>query len=122
LYQVQITDLNGCTATDQIQLILNKERRVYLPNVFSPNGDGANDIFFVQTGPEVVKIEAFEVYSRWGEPVFTVFNAPTNNPDYGWDGQYRGELLNGAVFTWFAKVEYVDGVVELFQGDVVLMR
>jgi hypothetical protein len=76
----------------------------------------------VQTGPEVVKIEAFEVYSRWGEPVFTVFNAPTNNPDYGWDGQYRGELLNGAVFTWFAKVEYVDGVVELFQGDVVLMR
>ncbi|WP_282779008.1 gliding motility-associated C-terminal domain-containing protein [Phaeodactylibacter xiamenensis] len=122
LYQVQITDLNGCTATDQIQLILNKQRRVYLPNVFSPNGDGANDIFFVQTGPEVVKIEAFEVYSRWGEPVFTVFNAPPNNPDYGWDGHYRGELMNGAVFTWFAKVEYVDGVVELFQGDVVLMR
>lgn len=122
LYQVQVTDLNGCTATDQVQLILNKKRRVYLPNVFSPNGDGTNDIFFVQSGPEVVKIEAFEVYSRWGEPVFTVFNAPPNDPDYGWDGHYRGELMNGAVFTWFAKVEYVDGVVELFQGDVVLMR
>ncbi|MEQ8705901.1 MAG: gliding motility-associated C-terminal domain-containing protein [Phaeodactylibacter sp.] len=122
LYQVQVTDLNGCTATDQVQLILNKKRRVYLPNVFSPNGDGANDIFYVQTGPEVVKIEAFEVYSRWGEPVFTVFNAPPNNPVFGWDGHYRGELMNGAVFTWFAKVEYVDGVVELFQGDVLLMR
>ena len=122
LYQVQITDLNGCTATDQVQLILNKKRRVYLPNVFSPNGDGANDIFFVQTGPEVVRIEAFEVYSRWGEPVFTVFNAPPNNPSFGWDGHYRGALMNGAVFTWFAKVEYVDGAVELFRGDVLLMR
>lgn len=122
LYQVQVTDLNGCTATDQVQVILNKERRVYLPNVFSPNGDGANDIFYVQAGPEVVKIQAFEVYSRWGEPVFTVFNAPPDNPQFGWNGQYRGELMNGAVFTWFATVEYVDGVVELFQGDVLLMR
>jgi len=122
LYQVQVTDLNGCTATDQIQVILNKKRRVYLPNVFSPNGDGANDIFYVQAGPEVVKIQAFEVYSRWGEPVFTVFNAPPDNPQFGWNGQYRGELMNGAVFTWFATVEYVDGVVELFQGDVLLMR
>jgi gliding motility-associated-like protein len=121
-YQVEITDLNGCTASDQIQLILNKSRRVYVPNVFSPNGDGANDIFFVQAGPEVVNIEAFEIYNRWGEPVFTVFGAPPNDPVFGWDGHYRGELMNGAVFTWFARVEYVDGVVELFKGDVVLMR
>lgn len=122
LYQVQVTDLNGCTASDQVQLFVDKRRRVYLPNVFSPNGDGANDVFFVQAGPEVVNIEAFEVYSRWGEPVFTVFNVPANEPDFGWNGQYRGELFNGGVFTWFARVEYVDGVVEVFKGDVLLMR
>ncbi len=122
LYQVQVTDLNGCTASDQIQLFVDKRRRVFLPNAFSPNGDGANDVFFVQAGPEVVNIEAFEVYSRWGEPVFTVFDVPANEPDYGWNGQYRGELFNGGVFTWFARVEYVDGVVEIFKGDVLLMR
>ncbi|TXB62783.1 Ig-like domain-containing protein [Phaeodactylibacter luteus] len=122
LYEVTVTDINGCVATDAVQVFVDKRRQVYIPNIFSPNGDGANDVFYIQTGPEVVKVNSFEVYSRWGEPVFTVYNAPPNDPRYGWPGVHRGELMNSGVFTWWAEIEYIDGKREIFKGDVVLMR
>ena len=109
-------------ATDQLVIFLDKHRNLYVPNVFSPNGDGKNDVFMVFAGPEVTKIRGFEVYSRWGEPVFEVYNFLPNDPTFGWDGTYRADAFNSAAFTWFAEVEFVDGVVEIFKGDVVLMR
>lgn len=121
-YFIEVIDENGCAANSQVSLFLDKTRSLYLPNVFSPNGDGKNDVFHPFAGPEVTRIRAFEIYNRWGEPVFEIYNFLPNDPTYGWDGTYRAELFNGAVFTWFAEVEFVDGVVELFKGDVVLMR
>ncbi len=121
-YFIEVIDENGCVATDQVILFLDKTRRLYVPNVFSPNGDGKNDVFLPYAGPEVTSIRSFEIYNRWGEPVFEIYNFLPNDPSSGWDGTYRTELFNGAVFTWFAEVEFVDGVVEIFKGDVVLMR
>ncbi|MCB0547620.1 MAG: gliding motility-associated C-terminal domain-containing protein [Phaeodactylibacter sp.] len=121
-YFIEVVDDNGCVATDQVILFLDKTRRLFVPNVFSPNGDGQNDVFMPFAGPEVTKIRAFEVYNRWGEPIFEVYNFPPNDPTYGWDGTYRAELYNSAAFAWFAEVEFVDGVVEIFKGDVILMR
>ncbi|MCB9274756.1 MAG: gliding motility-associated C-terminal domain-containing protein [Lewinellaceae bacterium] len=121
-YLVRVVDNNGCAAQDQLILFLNKKRNIFVPNVFSPNGDGANDVFMAFAGPDVVKIRSFLVFNRWGESVFEVYGPPPNDPNYGWDGTYRGELYNGAVFAWFAEVEFVDGVVELFKGDVTLLR
>jgi len=121
-YFIEIVDENGCVASDQVIIFVDKQRNLYVPNVFSPNGDGQNDVFMAFAGPEVVNIRSFLVFNRWGESVFEIYNFPPNDPVYGWDGTYRSELYNGAVFTWFAEVEFVDGAVELFQGDVVLMR
>ena len=121
-YLVRVVDENGCAAQDQLILFLNKKRNIFVPNVFSPDGDGANDIFLVFAGPDVVKIRSFLVFNRWGESVFEVYGPPPNDPAFGWDGTYRGEPCNGAVFAWFAEVEFVDGVVELFKGDVALLR
>jgi len=122
LYTIEITDSNGCTASDELRIFLDKSRQVYAPNAFSPNGDNSNDVFFLQSGPEVVNINFFEVYNRWGEPVFFLRNAPANDPDFGWDGSFRGERMNGAVFVWQAEVEFVDGETALFKGEVLLMR
>ena len=121
-YFIEVMDENGCVATDQLIIFLDKKRNLYVPNVFSPNGDGQNDVFMPFAGPEVTKIKSFLVFNRWGESAFEIYNFPPNDPTYGWDGTYRAELFNSGVFTWFAEVEYVDGVVELFKGDVVLMR
>ncbi|HMQ47688.1 MAG TPA: gliding motility-associated C-terminal domain-containing protein [Saprospiraceae bacterium] len=121
-YFVDLVDENGCTISDDITVFVDKRKSIFVPNIFSPNGDGANDVFMIQSGPDVVKINEFQVYNRWGEPVFEVYNFPPNVAIYGWDGTHRGELSNSAVFVWFAEVEFEDGEVVLFKGDVTLMR
>lgn len=96
---------------------------VYVPNAFSPNDDGINDVFIVFTGASCIKeIKSFHVFSRWGEEVFKNFNFPANDFAYGWDGTFRGKPMDTAVFAWFAEVEFGDGRVELFKGDVTLLR
>lgn len=119
---VTIIDENGCEASDILALFVKKERNVYVPNSFSPNGDGINDVFMIFAGKEAVEVKSFLVFDRWGETVFQYYNFEPNNPAYGWDGTHRGETLNPAVFAWFAVVEFIDGKEELFEGDVTLMK
>jgi gliding motility-associated-like protein len=121
-YNLTVVDENGCSAEAQILVIVEKVRDVYVPNVFSPNEDGRNDIFYIQSGAQVQSIKTFQVFNRWGETVFEASNFPPNDPNFGWDGNFRGEFMNAAVFTWFAEVEFIDGVVEIIKGDVILLR
>jgi len=121
-YFVTVIDENNCEASDQITVFVDKDRDVYIPNVFSPNGDGSNDVFTIFAGPEVTRINSFQVYNRWGEPMYEIYDFPANDPIYGWDGTHRGELMNGGVYIYVAEIEFVDGVVELYKGDIVLMR
>ncbi|MBI1225007.1 MAG: hypothetical protein GC192_07190 [Bacteroidetes bacterium] len=122
-YAVTITANNGCSDSDEVTVYVNRKRKVYVPNAFSPDGDGTNDVFMIFADNKSVKrIKSFLVFSRWGESVFQYFNFQPNDPAYGWDGMHRGEALNPAVFVWFAEVEFTDGEVELFEGDVNLIR
>ncbi|MCC6724581.1 MAG: gliding motility-associated C-terminal domain-containing protein [Saprospiraceae bacterium] len=113
---------NGCLDSDDLTIYVKKDHPIYVPNAFSPNGDNQNDKFMIYAGKEVAQIRSFLIFSRWGETVFQYYRFQPNNPDFGWDGKFRGELMNAAVFTWYAEVEFVDGVVELFEGDVTLMQ
>lgn len=113
---------NGCSDSDEITVFVKKDRAVYVPNAFSPNEDGLNDLFMVFAGQQVAKVKSFLVFNRWGETVYQYFNFPPNDPAYGWDGMHRGEPLNPAVFTWFAEIEFIDGKILIFEGDVTLVR
>jgi gliding motility-associated-like protein len=121
-YYVTARDANGCTAQERILIYVDKSRGVFIPNIFSPNGDGANDIFHIFADDSVVEIKTFQIYNRWGEPVFEVYGAQPNNPIYGWDGTFRGELMNSAVFAYFAEIEFTNGDLIVFKGDVTLLR
>jgi len=117
-----IVDEGGCRDEDILTVFVRKDHPLYVPSAFSPNDDGLNDVLMVFSGKEVKNIKSFLIFSRWGETVFEFYNFAPNNPDFGWDGQHRGERLNPAVFVWFAEVEFIDGHVELFEGNVNLMR
>ncbi len=121
-YRVVATDSNGCTGEDDITIFVDRRRKVYIPNGFSPNGDGINDIFYIFSDASVKQINSFLIFNRWGEPVFEVYDSHPNNPQWGWDGNFRGQLMNPAVFAYFAEIEFVDGEVEIFKGDVTLVR
>ncbi|MCB0520076.1 MAG: gliding motility-associated C-terminal domain-containing protein [Saprospiraceae bacterium] len=114
---------NGCSDSDEMTIYVKKDRPIFIPNAFSPNNDGRNDVFFIYAGGNIVsRIKSFLVFDRWGETVFQYYNFQPNDPAFGWDGNDRGQPLNPAVFTWFAEIEFVDGVTEILEGDVVLMK
>jgi len=121
-FSVVVTDENGCTDTDAITIFVAKNREVFIPNVFSPNDDGFNDILYIQAGPEVARIKSFAVFNRWGESIVELGDFLPNDPAYGWNGKHRGQPMNAAVFVYFAEVEFIDGEVLMFKGDVTLMR
>jgi gliding motility-associated-like protein len=111
----------GCYAEDSIRIYIRKDRNVYIPNVFSPNFDGINDIFFIQgKGFEIIK--TFRIFNRWGALIFESQNGFVNDSGHGWDGTFKGKDLNPAVFVYFAEVEYLDEVVEFWTGTITLVK
>lgn len=121
-YVINAFTEEGCEATDGINILVLKNRRVYIPNAFSPNADGINDVFMVFGGPEVAKVNSLQIFSRWGEPVFEYFDFQPDDPRFGWDGTYKGEKMQSAVFAWFVEVEFLDGELLTLKGDVTLVK
>jgi len=121
-YIVTITDEDGCTATDQITINVVKNRPIYIPNAFSPNFDGTNDFFTVYGGPAAASIQALRVYNRWGALVFEAKDIPLNEPTLGWDGVFRGKVMNTGVFAFYTYIEFIDGEVVLYEGDLTLVK
>ncbi|MCP4122818.1 MAG: hypothetical protein GY751_13790, partial [Bacteroidetes bacterium] len=121
-YKIQIVTDHNCRAEDKLTIVVEKPRPVYIPNAFSPDGDGQNDYFMIFAGQQVKKINSFLVFNRWGEPVFQYYNFQPNNPAYGWNGRYRGQIMNPAVFAYYAEIEFIDGEIRLYEGDVTLVR
>lgn len=122
VYYLNISDDFNCTAQARIVLIVEHPRRYYLPNAFSPNGDSTNDLLYVFGAPEVARIQRFEIYNRWGHQVHAQKDIPANDPTYAWDGTFDGQLLPAAVYAYILEIEFTDGTVELYMGDVVLIR
>jgi len=120
-YQLTVTAPGGCTASDLVTVQVQDRRNVYIPNTFSPNDDGFNDQFTVYGGREVSTIKKLQVFSRWGELVFQQDNMLPNDESAGWDGRFRGKDLPPGVFTWLAQVEFIDGVVTLYQGSITVL-
>ncbi|HRD81841.1 MAG TPA: gliding motility-associated C-terminal domain-containing protein, partial [Saprospiraceae bacterium] len=73
-------------------------------------------------GSNVAIVKSFYVFNRWGESMFELFNFQSNNPSYGWDGTHRTQRLNTGVYVYVAEVEFIDGEVVIFKGDVTLIR
>ncbi len=123
-FTITVINNNGCLARDQITLRVKKDRGIYIPNAFTPhNNDGINDKFMIFSDKKSVKnINTFQVFDRWGELVFEDYNFKPDDPAHGWNGWLKDEPMNPAVFVYWAEIEFIDGVVILYKGDVTLLR
>ena len=83
----------GCEAMDELNLFVDKDFNIYVPNVFTPNGDDINDIVTVYAGDQVRRIVEFEIFDRWGEKVFSNHDFDPNEVDEGWDGRFRDQMM-----------------------------
>ncbi len=112
-YYFTVISTDGCLATDSVTIHVTN---AFLPNAFSPNGDGNNDLFKLAIQDERVKLKDFSVYNRYGQRVFY-----TKNVLEGWDGAYNGNKADMGVY--FYLVRYKIGARDYsLKGDVTLIR
>ena len=121
-FQLTIIDNNGCLAIAVINIIVLPKVKIYIPNAFSPNFDGYNDYFTLFANDQVEEILEMSIFDRWGEHVFKKENFQPNEPIIGWNGRFKGEDMNSAVFVYIFKVKLKDGSTRVFSGDVTLMK
>jgi len=121
-YEILVMNSFGCSVIDDITIVVLKPKRVFIPNVFSPNGDGINDLFLIYAGDEVVNIKSLRIYDRWGEEVFARENFKANDPLLGWNGYFRSQIVNPGVFAYWTEIEFVDGIVKIYIGDLTILK
>lgn len=123
LYTLEVWDIDGCSGSGSVLVTVDANRNVFIPNIFSPNADGKNDIFRVFTGNGVTQVRSFNIYDRWGNQLFSAANLTTSpNGTLGWDGTFQGEEMKPGLFVYTIEVEFQDGVVLLYRGDITLVR
>ncbi|MEO1624475.1 MAG: gliding motility-associated C-terminal domain-containing protein, partial [Bacteroidota bacterium] len=97
-YTLFVRDIRGCLIQSSTTITVEKLQRVFIPNAFSPNGDGVNERFIVFGGPEVDHIRRLQIFDRWGTLVFEQQDLTPNDLSQGWDGRFKGELMNSGVY------------------------
>lgn len=126
IFEVLVTDINNCTALDEIEVRVKDFRDVTFPNIFSPKEEGgrnSNSYFNIKTGKGVTEVVFLNVYDRWGNRVFNKSNfIPDDTFTDGWDGTFNGKLLESAVFVYHAVVRFKDGVELPYTGAITLVR
>ncbi|MEO5905235.1 MAG: gliding motility-associated C-terminal domain-containing protein, partial [Saprospiraceae bacterium] len=120
-YEVSVWSVDGCLTTAIISIEVRRDVKIYIPNVFSPNSDGTNDLFTVFGNREVEQVNRLMVYDRWGEAVWQGENFPADG-SVGWDGLFWGKPMLSGVYAWICEVQLLDGKREMFAGDVTLLR
>jgi len=121
-YTVEVTNDGGCMARDKVSVyVLCNNANVFLPNTFSPNGDGANDTFYPR-GSGIFQVKMLRVFNRWGEIIFEKSNMYANDISAGWNGTYKGAKLPPDVFVYVMDVICDNNTVLTFKGNIALLR
>ncbi len=122
VYSITVSTQYGCHATDSLRIkVLCDNSQVFLPNTFTPDGNGVNDIFYPR-GKGIANIEHFRIYNRWGELVFERSNIAVDDKSNGWDGTKAGRALSPDVYVYSVEATCYTGEPIQWQGNVMLLR
>ena len=116
-YSLTVTDKYGCTATEAVAITTKQCLfGVYFPNAFTPNGDGANDIFRPYALGNIVQFH-MQVFNRWGQLVFA-------SEDYakGWDGRINNTAQPAGTYVWICRYQFAGEKPVVNKGVVLLIR
>lgn len=118
IYSVTITNDSGCTASAFDTVVVTPYYNLYIPNAFTPNGDGRNDYFSVYGNLNVVQRFEVKIFNRWGMQVFE-----STDPNFKWDGTYKGEQAQADTYVYTITMNYLDGYAPyLKKGSLALIR
>jgi gliding motility-associated-like protein len=121
-YTVAVTDSNGCAASRDITVtVICNNSNFFIPNTFSPNNDGQNDVFYVR-GRGIERIQSIRIFNRWGQPVFEKRDFMANDKSSGWDGTLKGKPADQDVYVYVIEVICENATIIPFRGNVALIR
>lgn len=121
--KAETLSIDGCMAVDSIYVQVRPNRNIFIPNAFSPNNDGINDVLQIYPANSVEKVMLFTVFDRWGNQLYQAENLSVPfDPFTGWDGSNRNRAANPGIYIWLAQIQYIDGSTEVMKGDVLLIR
>lgn len=121
-YSIEVMNEGGCKTSDQITVsVFCSNSNLFLPNTFSPNSDGNNDVFHPR-GKGIYSIKSFRVFNRWGEMIFEKTNMAPNDISQGWDGTHKSRPAPQDVYVYTVDVICENKVVLNFKGNVILIR
>ncbi|MEI6946119.1 PKD domain-containing protein [Paraflavisolibacter sp. H34] len=105
-YGVRVLNQYGCEATDtvNIRLFCNGAGQVYIPNAFTPNYDGKNDVFYIK-GMGISNIKSLQIFNRWGDVVFLKTNFAIDDRSAGWNGMYKNQLVPTGTYIYFVELQ-----------------
>jgi gliding motility-associated-like protein len=110
-----LSDEVGCEDSITKEIIVKDAVGVFIPTAFSPNGDGANDVFNIKT--KNATVEQVMIFNRWGEKIFE-----TNDIREGWDGSYLGVVQPLGVYAYVVKAVFIDNTEKVYSGNVTLVK
>jgi len=121
--QVLIEDRYSCFYEDDITVEpVGVYKDVYGANIFTPNGDGENDLFMIRSLDGAATVHYLTIYNRWGVPLHQVGLHQINDENFGWDGHNDGEPAPSGVYVYVAEVEFIDGSRQKITGDILLVN
>lgn len=121
-YNVTFVDKNGCQNTGEVQVIvLCNNDNVFVPNTFSPNGDGSNDVFYVR-GKGLNRVKSLRIFNRWGQIVFERTNFSVNDPSVGWNGSYNNAKPVPGVYVYQVEIFCDNSQVIRFESNLTLIQ
>ena len=110
---------NQCgEVSDAVKVDYEDCHQAFIPNAFSPNGDGINETFMIYSGGDVVKIKKFQIFDRWGQLVFSAQDYSPGDLGAAWDGKD----FEPNIYTYFAEILFKDGETEVRKGDITLVK
>jgi gliding motility-associated-like protein len=117
-FTVNVTDDNGCTAFDTVSVSVNSITDLFIPNAFTPNNDGNNDVLEIYGDINAIHYIEFNVFNRWGEKVFS-----TNDPTFKWDGSYKGQMVDQGAYIYTMNLVFINGVSRSdYKGSITIIR
>ena len=119
-YTLTVVDDNGCTASGQVSVRILSA--LAIPNAFTPNGDGKNDIFYVLGGPPGSIVKDLSIYNRWGQRIFLATDATPGDPRGGWDGRINGTYAMPGTYIYLIDIRLANGKLETYRGALELIR
>ena len=121
-YTIRVENSGGCAVTDSITIMVTcNNSNLFVPNTFSPNSDGVNDVFYVR-GKGLSNIQSMRIFNRWGQMVFEKLNFAPNDPSVGWDGTFNGKKAPIDVYVYTIEVVCENSQVVPYHGNVALIR